>query len=174
MKPNFDKGKNSFNFEMPFQFACASFDILIDTLSMTKEFPFVLLADDDPDDRDFFCAGMQRLFPQVEVRSFQDGDELLEFLNSSRLQSLPGCILLDYKMPRLSGPEVLRATGIGTPYDHVPKIVWSTSQRQIDIDECLRLGATRFAIKPESGAQLDNLIRSLGCYITPQNNLIFD
>jgi len=77
-------------------------------------------------------------------------------------------------MPRLSGPEVLRATGIGTPYDHVPKIVWSTSQRQIDIDECLRLGATRFAIKPESGAQLDNLIRSLGCYITPQNNLIFD
>lgn len=141
---------------------------------MTKEFPFVLLADDDPDDRDFFCAGMNRLFPRVEVLTFRDGDELLEFMNSSGLQ-LPGCILLDYKMPRLSGPEVLLATGIGTPYDHVPKIVWSTSQRQIDIDECLRLGATRFAVKPESGAQLDNLIKSLARYLlTPQNDVIFD
>jgi len=142
---------------------------------MTKKFPFVLLADDDPDDRDFFCAGMKRLFPRVEVFSFKDGDELLEFMNHSGLQLQPGCILLDYKMPRLSGPEVLLATGIGTPYDHVPKIVWSTSQRQIDIDECLRLGATRFAVKPASGAQLDNLIRSLACYLlTSQNNLILD
>ena len=142
---------------------------------MTREFPFVLLADDDPDDRDFFCAGMHRLFPRVDVLSFKDGDELLAFLNDPTLQSLPGCILLDYKMPRLSGPEVLQATGVGTPYDHVPKIVWSTSQRQIDIDECLRLGATRFAIKPASGAQLDNLIRSLGCYLlTTKNHLIFD
>jgi CheY-like chemotaxis protein len=132
---------------------------------MTEKFPFVLLADDDPDDRNFFCAGMQRHFPKVDVLSFQDGDELLAFLSSSGPQALPDCILLDYKMPRLSGPEVLVATGIGTPYDLVPKIVWSTSQRQIDIDECLRLGATRFAIKPESGIQLDNLIRSLGCYL---------
>lgn len=138
---------------------------------MTKDIPFVLLADDDPDDRDFFCAGMKRLFPRVEVLSFKDGDELLEFMNNSGLQ-LPGCILLDYKMPRLSGPEVLLATGIGTPYDQVPKIVWSTSQRQMDIDECLRLGATRFAVKPESGAQLDNLIKSLSRYLlTPQNNV---
>jgi len=168
------KGKNSFNFETPLQFACASFDILLNTLSMTSQFPFVLLADDDPDDRDFFRVGMQRLFPQVEVLSFQDGDELLEFLNRSGLQALPDCILLDYKMPRLSGPEVLQATGIGTPYDHIPKIVWSTSQRQIDIDECLRLGAARFAIKPESGLQLDNLIKSLASYLTARNKVIFD
>jgi CheY-like chemotaxis protein len=142
---------------------------------MTKEFPFVLLADDDPDDRDFFCAGMKRLFPRVEVLSFEDGDELLEFMNNSSLRLLPCCILLDYKMPRLSGPEVLQATGMGTPFDHVPKIVWSTSQRQIDIDECLRLGATRFAVKPESGAQLDNLIKSLARYLlTSQNNVISD
>jgi CheY-like chemotaxis protein len=132
---------------------------------MTNIFPFVLLADDDPDDRDFFCAAMQRLYPQVDVRSFSDGDELLEFLRNSRIQGLPGCILLDYKMPRLTGPEVLRATGTGTPYDQIPKIVWSTSTRQIDIDECLRLGATRFLIKPESGLQLEDLIKSLGKYL---------
>ena len=142
---------------------------------MTKRFPFVLLADDDPDDRDFFCAGMQRLYPQVSVRSFQDGDELLEFLLRSGLLDMPGCMLLDYKMPRLTGPEVLRATGTGTPYGEIPKIIWSTSQRQIDIDECLRLGAARFAIKPASGLQLDDLIKSLGCYLlTPKDTLIYD
>ncbi|HEY4206177.1 MAG TPA: response regulator [Puia sp.] len=136
---------------------------------MANVFPFVLLADDDPDDRDFFCAGMQRLYPQVHVLSFQDGDDLLHFLKDSRILGLPGCILLDYKMPRLTGPDFLRATGIGTPYDQIPKIVWSTSTRQIDIDECLRLGAARFLIKPESGPQLDDLIRSLGTYLFMPN-----
>lgn len=132
---------------------------------MTNLFPFVLLADDDPDDREFFCAGMQRLYPQINVLSFPDGDDLLAFLQHSAIQGLPGCMLLDYNMPRLTGPEVLRATGTGTPYDQIPKIIWSTSTRQIDIDECLRLGATRFLIKPDSGLQLDNLIKSLGTYL---------
>ena len=41
------------------------------------------------------------------------------------------------------------------------KIVWSTSERQKDIDVCLSLGAVRFAIKPDTGDQLDELINSL-------------
>jgi len=128
---------------------------------MTDRFPYILLADDDHDDRDFFCAGMQRLYPQVGIRTFNDGDELLEFLHSRTWLTPPACIIIDYKMPRLTAPEILQVTGAGTPYAHIPKVVWSTSERQKDMDECLSLGASHFMIKPITDSQLDRQIKSL-------------
>lgn len=68
-------------------------------------------------------------------------------------------------MPRLTAPQVLQATGAGTRYAHIPKIVWSTSERQKDIDECLSLGAVRFAIKPATGYELNELINSLEAWL---------
>ena len=131
---------------------------------MTIRFPHVVLADDDDDDRDFFCAGMERIFPYIGVFTFKDGEELFEYLNTAA-PDLPDCIFLDYKMPRLTAPQFLRRTGEGTRYSEVPKIVWSTSQRQKDIDECLGLGAVRFIVKPETDGELDTVIRSLECWI---------
>ena len=125
----------------------------------------MLLAEDDPDDRDFFCAGMRRLYPHVNVRTFQDGDELLWYLAQCALSDLPACILLDYRMPRLTAPQILMATGAETPYNNIPKIVWSTSELKKDMDECLGLGAVRFAVKPATDRQLDNLLRTLGSWI---------
>jgi CheY-like chemotaxis protein len=132
---------------------------------MTPEFPYVLLADDDPDDRHFFSVGMQRLYPDVSFRLFEDGEPLLDYLNDCAWAALPGCIILDYKMPRLTAPQLLRVTGPGTRYAHIPKMVWSTSQRKKDMDDCLVLGAARFELKPETDAGLDELIRTLGCWI---------
>ena len=132
---------------------------------MTNGSPYILLAEDDPDDCDFFCAGMKRFYPQVGIHTFQDGDELLEFLDNCTWPSLPALILIDYKMPRLTAPQVLQATGAGTRYAHIPKIVWSTSERQKDIDECLSLGAVRFAIKPATGYELNELINSLEAWL---------
>lgn len=128
---------------------------------MTNGFPFILLADDDPDDRDFFCSAMQKRYPQVGVYTFQDGDELLSFLDTFTWSVLPACILMDYKMPRLCAPQVLRATGAGTRYARIPKVVWSTSERKKDCDECLGLGAAQFVVKPETGSELDRLIDSI-------------
>jgi CheY-like chemotaxis protein len=132
---------------------------------MTIRSPYVLLADDDPDDREFFCAGMQRLYPEVSVLPFADGDELSTFLDRSGPLRLPDCIWLDYRMPHSSAPQLLRATGPGTRYDHIPKIVWSTSKLSREMDECLRLGAVHFAIKPETNRQLDDLLRSMEKWI---------
>lgn len=128
---------------------------------MTDEFPYVVLADDDADDRDFFCLAMQHHYPQVGVLTFQDGDELLAFLGNCTSTDLPACILIDYKMSRLSAPQFLQQTGTGTPYVHIPKVVWSTSERPIDSEECLSLGAVRFVIKPDSEQLLNKLMRSL-------------
>ena len=128
---------------------------------MTDEFPYIVLADDDADDRDFFCLAMKRHYPQTGVLTFQDGDELLAFLDNCTSTDLPVCILIDYKMSRLCAPQFLQQTGTGTPYVHIPKVVWSTSERPKDSEECLRLGATRFVIKPDSEQLLNELMYSL-------------
>ena len=128
---------------------------------MTNVFPYILLADDDPDDRELFCTGMQRRYPQVSIRTFQDGDELLDFLDNFTWFFLPACMVIDYKMPRLSAPQVLRTTGAGTRFVRIPKIVWSTSEREKDMEECLNLGAALFVSKPATAQQLDCLIDSL-------------
>ena len=137
----------------------------LSALIMENGIPYIVLAEDDPDDRDLFLAGMHKLYPQIAVRSFQDGDELLEFLETCSGTALPALMLIDYKMPRLTAPQVLKATGTGTRYAHVPKIVWSTSERQKDSDECLNLGAIRFVIKPDTDYRLDELINSLGKWL---------
>jgi len=130
--------------------------------------PLVLIADDDPDDRDFFRSGMQRLYPDIFLITFSDGMNLLDFLANCAASDLPDCLLFDYKMPGLMGPDLLQATGPGSRYAPIPKIVWSTSQRKKDIDECLSLGAARFADKPVTDAELNKLLRSLEPFFYPQ------
>ncbi len=126
---------------------------------MSRGIPLLLLAEDDADDRDFFCAGMRRIFPNVIARTFENGDTLLNYLHQCTTPELPRCMLLDYRMHPHHAPEILAATGAGTRYDLIPKIVWSTSQQHKDMDECVRLGAARFVVKPETDDQLDNLLR---------------
>jgi CheY-like chemotaxis protein len=129
-------------------------------------FSHVLLADDDPDDLAFFCAGMRRFYPETNILTFHNGGKLLEYLDNPTISILPHFILMDYKMPPLTAPEVLRAMELAPRYHRIPKMVWSTSQRQKEIDECLSLGAVRFVVKPITDCQLDDFIRSFACWIT--------
>jgi CheY-like chemotaxis protein len=124
-------------------------------------FPCIFLADDDPDDREFFAAGMSRLYPQIDISFFSDGSELLNSLPGCAASALPDYLIFDYNMPNLSAPQLLEATGAGTRYHPIPKIVWSTSGRQKDIDECIRLGAIRYVIKPTTDDELELFLRSL-------------
>ena len=135
---------------------------------MVIRFPTIYLADDDPDDLEFFAAGMQRLYPQVSIFLFKDGSELLSALQACGPTSLPYCLIFDYKMPTLGAPLILEATGPGTRYHPIAKIVWSTSGRQKDIDECLHLGATRYVIKPASDKELEIFLQSLQIPIPSQ------
>jgi len=132
---------------------------------MSIGFPYVLLADDDPEDREFFRAGMWRVYPELGVLPFESGQKLLEFLDGLGDSALPSCIVIDFKMPPLSAPEILGAIGAGTRYHPIPKIVWSTSERQKDIDACLTAGAVRFVVKPITERQMDEFIRSIGFWM---------
>lgn len=139
---------------------------------MMIRFPSVYLADDDPDDLEFFKTGLVRLYPQAGISIFNDGPELLNSLVACDSSNFPYCLIFDYKMPALGAPQLLIATGPGTRYSEIPKIVWSTSGRQKDIDECILLGAARYVIKPSTGQELENLLRSLEIPIPPQSAIV--
>lgn len=132
---------------------------------MTTEVPFVLLADDDPDDREFFCAGMKRLYPGLAVGTFENGDELLAYLDGCPPWDLPHLIVLDYKMEPRNAPEILIATGYSARYGHIPSIVWSTSQRDKDVQECLNFGALLFVVKPQTESEMDGLLGSFSGWL---------
>jgi CheY-like chemotaxis protein len=133
---------------------------------MTIDLPYVLVADDDPEDLDFFVAGMRRIYPAVNILRFENGEKLLTYLENPPITVFSLFILIDYKMPPLNAPAILEALESDQRYCQIPKIVWSTSERQKEKDECLALGAVCFKVKPITDRQLDEFIRSLECWIT--------
>lgn len=128
---------------------------------MIRQLRHVLLADDDPDDREFFISCMKALKPNVRVTVAGDCAEMLGILQKMEREDLPDILVIDYNMPKLQGPECLNAAGAATPYGRIPKVVWSTSKRREDAEKCLAVGATRFVTKPESMAALQSFINSL-------------
>lgn len=128
---------------------------------MNKELPYILIADDDPDDLNTFLQAFSERDPHVSVHFVTDGQEVIEFLEGCVPEELPSLILLDYKMPVVSGPEVLQKLSIHPYHAHIPKIVWSTSKRSQDIENCVRLGAAGYFLKPASSHELDELIQKI-------------
>lgn len=129
---------------------------------------YILLADDDPDDQDTFSEAYIRHNPDACVQTVNDGKELLDYLNACPADELPTLILLDFKMPVLSGPEALQALASNAAYAHIPKLVWSTSVRTKDIDECIRLGAIRYFKKPSSFQELAESVRQIDAIFNSQ------
>ncbi len=125
---------------------------------MTQSRTILILADDDPDDRlltreAFEEAGYQGAFQFVE-----DGRQLLEYLDSSR-KSLPGVILLDLNMPRMSGYEALTELKTDQALRRIPIIVLTTSSADEDVLRSYDLGVNSFITKPSSFQELTEVAK---------------
>jgi CheY-like chemotaxis protein len=139
--------------------------------SMKKATPYILLAEDDHDDRDFFIEASMALHPQRPVKHVKDGKHLFEFLDSCPRDDLPNLILLDYSMPFLTAPEALQQLSASIDYAHIPTIIWSSSRRSKDINECLQLGANLYLHKPTDAKELNDLIGRINqLFFTRSNN----
>ena len=120
-----------------------------------------MLADDDPDDRETFTEAFTRWYPQIKVHTVNDGQELFEFLDTCTPDEFPVLILLDFKMPLVNAPEVLERLSNHSIYDLIPKVVWSTSERSKDIQECQRLGAAAYFKKAATAKEMDQIIHQI-------------
>ena len=116
----------------------------------------ILLADDDPDDRDLFEEAFAGL--NASVSSVQNGIELMKVLESDG--DLPDFIFLDLNMPERNGKECLRDIR-AKKLDDVKVIIYSTSSNAKDIDDTFALGADLYVKKPNTFTELIKTAESI-------------
>ena len=124
-----------------------------------KKVPFILVAEDDPDDRFLIEMAFQECGYPNSLFFVEDGEELMDFLLnrkqfSEKSPQMPVCLVLDLKMPRKNGREALKEIRQNPKYKDLPIIVLSTSDSEHDKEYCTSFGITDYITKPDSFAGL--------------------
>jgi CheY-like chemotaxis protein len=120
--------------------------------------PYLLLADDDPDDQEMFAEPFLEQNPGAHIVFMNDGHAVLEYLGRHE-DNWPSIMLLDYKMPRVNGCDVLASIEKKDQYKNLHKVIWSTSDNPDYVGNCLRHGADRYFKKPNSVEELNLLVK---------------
>jgi CheY-like chemotaxis protein len=114
----------------------------------------VLLVEDDPDDVEMTLLAFKKSRMANQVDVVRDGREALDYLfcrgkHSHRKQSdLPQVVLLDLNLPKINGLEVLQQIKSDERTQHLSVVILTVSQKNWDIEECVRLGADAYIVKP--------------------------
>jgi CheY-like chemotaxis protein len=128
---------------------------------MRNKQPYILVADDDPDDREMLAERFRRVHPDAGVELMANGHQALDFLRTCPGEELPELLVVDYKMPGITGAEVLDVLRKDERYRNLPKIVWSTSNNQEYIDRAMKSGADKYFAKPTDMRTYDILVEYL-------------
>ncbi len=123
--------------------------------SKSKDQIFVVLADDDVDDRDFFSEALEETGLSIRLEMAEDGESLLKLLKSNGKQ--PDLIFLDLNMPNKNGRECLDEIRKSPDLKHIPIIIYSTSSAKRDIDDTFEKGANLYVSKPSSFNELKEI-----------------
>jgi len=117
----------------------------------------IALADDDEDDRLLFKMAMENLKVNTELSIFNNGQELMDHLNSPN-HRLPELIFLDLNMPVKNGMECLKEIRGDTVFSDISIAIYSTSSSERDIDETFINGANVYINKPTNFDKLKEAI----------------
>jgi len=121
------------------------------------------LVEDNPSDIELTRRAFRRNRLADKLVVAEDGQEALGSL-SDTTQPLPAVVLLDLKLPRVGGLDVLRRIRAGQRTHLLPVVVLTTSKEQQDMVESYRLGANSYIRKPISFGQFCEAVNQLGAY----------
>ena len=130
----------------------------------------ILLVEDNPDDEILAIRALEKNNIMNEVVVARDGAEALDYLfgagtHAGRDMSvMPQIILLDLKLPKIDGLEVLRRLRNDERTKLLPVVVLTSSKEDRDLTESYSLGANSYIRKPVNFAQFTEAIRQLGLY----------
>jgi two-component system response regulator len=130
----------------------------------------ILMADDDPDDRQLTKEAFEESRLANDLRFVEDGVELLDYLNRRGKYTdpanspRPGIILLDLNMPRKDGREALKEIKSDPRFRRIRVIVMTTSKLEEDIVRSYNLSAASYIAKPITFEGLVEVVRTLGKY----------
>ncbi|MBI3645307.1 MAG: response regulator [Acidobacteriales bacterium] len=127
----------------------------------------ILLAEDDPNDVELTLEALAEYNLANEVVVVQDGAEALDYLyrrgqHADRGNGNPAVVLLDIKMPKVDGLEVLRTIKEDPSLKAVPVVILTSSREERDLVESYRLGVNAYVVKPVQFLQFVESVRQLG------------
>jgi CheY-like chemotaxis protein len=129
----------------------------------------ILLVEDNPADEELALHALRKHHLANSIHVAHDGVEALEFIfctgpHASRTMNNPKVILLDLKLPRLDGLEVLRRIKADPRTRTVPVVVLTSSREERDMVESYQLGVNSFMVKPVDFEQFTDTVRQFGFY----------
>src|SRR5579872_1240693 len=127
----------------------------------------VLHIDDDPNDLQLFQAAARRGQVHFSIQNVTDGEQAMAYLNgrgtyaNRLLYPLPALVLLDLKMPRATGFDVLRWIRNHPEVGNLPVVVFSGSELRDDIRQAYAVGADSYLVKPIGFNALVELVKNI-------------
>jgi CheY-like chemotaxis protein len=136
----------------------------------------ILLVEDNLKDVELTLAALEQNHLANEVIVARDGVEALDYLHArgsfaGRTNGLPAVVLLDIKMPKLNGIEVLRLIKSTPRFKGIPVVMLTSSREEPDLKECYALGVNAYVVKPVDFTQFMDAVRQVGAFWAVLNEL---
>jgi two-component system, response regulator len=130
----------------------------------------ILLVEDNPTDLELTMHALGKHNLANKIHTVRDGEEALDFLfcrgafSNRNVDEVPKMILLDIKLPKVDGLEVLRAIKSNNRTQAVPVVIMTSSSEQRDMIEGYQLGVNSYIQKPINFVEFQEVIQRLGYY----------
>jgi two-component system response regulator len=130
----------------------------------------LLLVEDNPQDLELAVRALRKAHLSNNIQIARDGAEALEFIfcegqyATRKIEDAPKVILLDLKLPKIDGLEVLKRIKGDPRTRMIPVVVLTSSKEQSDVVESYQLGVNSYIVKPVNFEQFAEAVSNLGLY----------
>lgn len=124
----------------------------------------IILADDDPVDRELLIEGMNETGVRFTIKEVENGEQLMSLLAVGK--PYPDLIILDLNMPVKDGRETLKELKSNEALRHIPVFILSTSNARFDVELACNTGANLFLVKPHGYKEIVEMLSSLFTLLT--------
>jgi two-component system, response regulator len=137
----------------------------------------ILLVEDNPQDLELALRALRKANLSNRIEVARDGAEAIDFLfcqgahAGRRIEDRPRVILLDLKLPKIDGLEVLRRVKSDSRTRTIPVVALTSSREQTDVVESYRLGVNSYIVKPVNFESFAATVQSLGAYWMQLNEI---
>ncbi|MDQ3192981.1 MAG: response regulator [Bacteroidota bacterium] len=137
----------------------------------------ILLVEDNPNDAKLVIMALKQDKVANNIIHVKDGEEALDFIFSKgsfsdrSTDNFPCLILLDLKMPKVDGIEVLQKIKADNRTKNIPVVIFTSSREDPDIKKCYELGVNSYIVKPMEFDQFAKVVKEVGFYWVLINQL---
>lgn len=125
----------------------------------------ILLAEDDSDDQELLENAFGEIDPAWKVVCIPNGKRFVSYLDTIQDDQLPALLVLDYNIPELTGAEIVKVLNNHSRYQHIPKIIWSTSSSPVFKAMSMELGAADYITKPNDVASFLSIAKYMLSFV---------